>query len=175
MFKRFFVFGSLVAALILLGCSGEKRPNGFPKIYSSSITVLDDSGPVEGVKITLFEKENNCPWPVGGTTGSSGKAELVTYGKFKGAPVGNFIVVLSKNEIEDADQMPNGNDDTAIDKSKPKKTSFRIFSLIDSKYSDRDTTPLTIKIDEGGANETFKLGKPIRQHIDTIRTDKPES
>lgn len=174
--KIFFAFCFAFMVLILVGCSGEKRPDGFPKIYPSSITVSDDNGPLSDIKISLFAKEGNCPWPIGGTTNASGKADLVTYGKFKGAPAGEFIVVLAKSEIEDAHLMPKGNDDgiVEVNTQKPQKTSFRVFSLIDPKYSDKATSPLTMKIEQRGANETFKLGKPVRAHVSTIRTDQPE-
>ncbi|MDO5581116.1 MAG: hypothetical protein Q4G69_08255 [Planctomycetia bacterium] len=174
MSRSFPLFGILFSVLILFGCAGEKRPDGFPKIYPASITVLDDNGPIANVKISLFSKEGNCPWPIGGTTNASGEAELFTYGKFRGAPSGDFIIVLKKSEIEDADQMPKGNDDSGSPKAKPTKTSFRVFALIDPVYSEKGTTPLTMKIEGSGSRETFKLGKPVRKQTGTIRTDTIE-
>ena len=174
MFRFFTTVGLALTILVLSGCSGEKKPKDFPKIYSSSITVLNDDGPVDNVKVTLFAKDNNCPWPIGGTTDSSGVATLYTYGKFQGAPAGEFNVVLSKNEIENADQMSTGSDDDGGEKKPAQKSSFRVFSLIDPKYSDKKTTPLTLKIEKGGIKETFKLGPPVRKQTETIRTDLDE-
>lgn len=174
MLKTFVTFALILTITFLLGCSGEKRPEGFPPIYSTVITVLDDNGPVSDIQVSLFDKEKESPWPVGGVTNATGEARLFTYGKFKGAPKGTFTVVLSKSEIEDADQMPQGNDDGSMGNAKPKKTSFRVFSLVDPKFSSRETSPLELKIERRGQHETFNLGKSVRTQIDTIRTDKKE-
>lgn len=175
MLKKTLVMFALTFALIFLsGCSGDKRPDGFPKIYSTTITVLDDNGPVSDVQISLFANEGDCPWPVGGVTNAAGEAQLFTYGKFKGAPKGTFTVVLSKSEVEDADQMSKGNDDGSSSKAKPRKTSFRVFSLVDPQFSLKESSPFKIKIEGRGQNEILKIGKPVRKQIDTIRTDIKE-
>lgn len=152
----------VVVFSLLIGCSGEKRPEGMPKLYPCSITVLQEGKPLENASIDLIMKNGSFKWPVSGTTDSSGVAELRTHGLYPGAPSGTFTVTIEKREPE-SDPRPILD---PVMGSNPKP--IKIFSFVDQKYTDPKTTPLEITIEQKSLKKEFDLGKPIRKHVDTL-------
>jgi len=113
---------------------------------------------VSDVSIRLVPKIAS-EWPVSSITNADGKANLVTYGQFAGAPAGEYTVVLSKTVSEE------------VEPAKDEYTSgvTKIYSLIDEKYTKPETSTLEITIEKKRSSQTFDAGKPVRVLVDTIR------
>ena len=158
------IFCCGLAILLTTGCGGPKKPAGFPDLIPCTITVTQENAPVSGVTVRLIPKEEeaNTKWPSLGLTDESGEAEIMTYGKFAGVPAGNYRIVLTKIEEEGR---------VEYDETKPNQTipPIKQFSLIDVKYTKKDTTTLELNIEKKSVKETFDVGKPVRVLFNTIK------
>ena len=150
-----------VVIVLVTGCGGPKRPDGFPALYSCSVTVTQGNAPLEGVNVTLRNPEISGKWSISGMTDASGVAKIRTHGQFPGAPMGTFKVVLSKSVSEGGSR---GDDMGAP----PSKEPTRIYSLIDKQYLQEETTPLQIDVQKKGASPSFDIGAPVRILLETI-------
>jgi hypothetical protein len=158
MFKpfRYVVFLCLCVSF-LLGCHKSPRPEGLPDLHSCTITVTQNGNPVADVSVQLIAKEESV-WPVTGTTDTSGNAVLVTYGQFRGVPIGDYIVVLSKRSTEPktpANEYVSG--------------VTEVYSLIDIKYTESETSPLEMSVKKRHNTMSFEIGSPVLVLVDTIR------
>jgi hypothetical protein len=141
----------------LSGCNQSQRPKGLPNLHPCTITVTQNGSPVTDVSVQLVSKEESI-WPVTGTTDTSGNAVLVTYGQFRGAPVGDYIVVLSKRLTE-----------TKTPANEYVSGTTEVYSLIDVKYTESETSPLEMSVKKGRNTMSFEIGSPVRVLVDTIR------
>ena len=156
-FKENFMKSKIAAVLLcfvavsIVGCSGERRPDGFPPLYSASVRIVQDGTPLEGATVFLFPTDGTSPkWGTMGFTDSNGKAVLATHGKFSGAPEGEYLVIVEKKENVTS---PHRGDGTAVES----------FLLVEQQYGNKETTPLKIQIQKRGQNhEEFDVGKPVR-------------
>ena len=121
------------------GC-GQKLPPGMPTLNPCMITVNMEGKPIENVTVRLVS-ENQIHWGCSGITNSSGKAALVTDGKYKGIPAGKYKVLLSRIDTEHREYKG------FIEEAKlpPKKQTV----VINLKYEDEDETPYEITIVDG--------------------------
>ena len=137
--RNLFFYPALFAGLaVCFGC-GQKLPPGMPRLNPCVITVNMDGKPVENVTVLLLSDE--VRWGCTGITNSSGKASLVTDGKYKGIPAGNYKVLLSRIDTEQREYKG------FLEEAKlpPKKQTV----VIDLKYEDVDETPFEIAIVDG--------------------------
>lgn len=149
-----------VAGMILLfftGCFGEKRPEGFPKLYPLSIEIVQEGTPLVGAGVALVSDDANLSrWPSGGVTDEKGIVQIHTY-QYPGAPEGSFKVTVTKTLTEGAqsDILATGKGNTQ-----------KVYELVDSKYSVADKTPLTIEV-KAGTTPVSKLdvGKKVKTFI----------
>lgn len=148
--------GCLVLLSLLIGCSKTPRPAGFPSIYPCKIVLKQGENPLVDATVTLFSQDQSCSWAIGGTTDSQGVATLITHGRFKGAPEGRFVVTVTKTESEGHDQGEF--------RTKP----IKIYSLVDMKYQENNSSPLELVIKKGKNQFEFDLGPPIRVLSETI-------
>ena len=157
--KHFFVF-SFASVLFLSfgGCSPSNRPDGMPPLHPCTVTITQNGSPAADVSVRFVTKETSA-WPVTGTTDASGKAAMVTYGQFKGAPLGEYTVVVSKTESESEGGATN----------EYSSGITRIFSLIAVEHTQEETSKLQITVQKGSNAETFEVGEPVRILVDTIR------
>jgi len=121
------------------GC-GQKLPPGMPPLNPCTITVNMEGKPVEKVMVRLVSADQ-LHWGCSGITDSSGKASLVTDGKYKGVPAGKYKVLLTRIDTEQREYKG------FIEESKlpPKKQTV----IIDLKYEDEDETPYEVEILDG--------------------------
>ncbi|MDO5582167.1 MAG: hypothetical protein Q4G69_13650 [Planctomycetia bacterium] len=155
----FFLFLLLVCAI---GCGGPERPAGFPDIYPCEVRLTQEKQPLANASILL---KSDLPdldrWAIAGITDANGVAVLTTNGKFPGAPEGDFIVCVSKEEIEyGPEKMVQGE----MVKTNPKK-----FLCVEKIYSDSKTSPLKIKIEKKKNHFDFDAGKKIRTEVKMIQ------
>ena len=144
-----FIILSLVA-LLLTGCGGEPRPAGMPKLYPVSITVLQEGTPLAGATVTLVsETPELARWGPMGVTDANGVAIMRTNGRYEGAPLGTFKIVVSKMERE-----PHPNPEWAnLPREDPNSQKYdaielrlKAFNYIEPQYSSIADTPLVIEI-----------------------------
>lgn len=156
-----FLLGVLVLLVLEMGCSRTPKPDGLPVLRSCKITITQEGKGVEGVTVMLSPKEGeNCPWAVTGVTDSGGTAQIQTHGNYRGAPEGTFRVLLSKELIDGANfesmERPSA------------KNPMIIYSLVDTKYTKLDTTPLELTVGRWGARETFEIGPAVREQTEVV-------
>lgn len=147
----------LFLALTMVGCFRSNRPEGLPKLYPCSITVTQDGQPLAGASIQLVDDAIDR-WPVTGLTNSSGTASLVTYGKFPGAPAGEYRVIVKKSNVK---VLSVGDEHTS--------GSREIYSLVAIEYTKGDATPLKIRVEKGRNRQDFDIGQEVRILVDKIR------
>ena len=156
--KRFCLL-LFVSALFLSssGCQPANRPEGLPTLHPCTVTVTQNGAPVADVSVQLIAKEASN-WPSGGITDAAGKAVIVTYGRFPGVPLGEYTVVLSKQESKSdpsADEYTSG--------------TTEIFSLIAVEHTKQETSALRLTVNKGKNAESFEVGAPVRVLVDTIQ------
>ncbi|MDR0335596.1 MAG: hypothetical protein LBI18_00730 [Planctomycetaceae bacterium] len=158
MFKPFcYVVFLCLCVPFLSGCNQSQRPAGLPPLHPCTITVTQNGEPIADVSVQLVSKEESV-WSVTGITDTSGNAILVTFGQFRGAPVGDYKVVLSKRLTE-----------TNTPASEYVSGITQVYSLIDVKYTDSETSPLEMSVKKGRNAMSFEIGSPVRVLVDTIR------
>lgn len=139
----------------LFGCE-EKRPEGMPQLCPVTLEFTQDGAPCVGASVQLVADGEAGKWPIGGSTDAGGKARLMTYGKYDGAPEGNFKIVVSKVERERIGPEPTSMYDSSGEET---------YNLIDPLYGQKDTTTLEIEVVKGKKYESFELGTPVREKL----------
>lgn len=152
------------AAVFICGCQGEKRPRNFPPLVPCSITITQNNTPLADASVELYSKGESCPWPITGTTDAEGKAIMVTYGKYKGAPKGTFTVVVEKKQIENEEEYKKAYDENGRPTTNKK---FNVISFVDPKFRTRESSSLEIKI-EGKTEQTIDVGAPVKVVVDVL-------
>ena len=163
----------LLVVFFLSGCGGQARPDGLPKLYPVSITVIQEEAPLEGAMVQLVAKDEDSVllrWGPTGVTDASGVAVLRTDGKYDGAPLGTFKVVVSKNEREPHPNpewvsLPYG-DPNALRYDELERRRKTI-SYIEAQYSSIADTPLTVEITADTKTYSVDVGKRSRNEVKT--------
>ena len=148
--------GSVALCLLLAGCGGPPKPEGLPKLYSTTIQLTQAGDPCEEASVRLVpELQSN--WPVGGSTDATGTVTLKTYGKYPGAPEGKYKVVVSKVE-----RQPVGSASSSMYEVQKEV----VYDLVNPIYSTPEGTPLEIEIRPGkNVFGPFDLGTRIHQKV----------
>ncbi|MDR2704683.1 MAG: carboxypeptidase-like regulatory domain-containing protein [Planctomycetaceae bacterium] len=142
----------LIFLVLVVGCSGEQRPEGMPTLYPCTITITQDGKPLAGAMVTLYtESSEDRRWSSGGTTNPQGVISIKVLGKYLGAPAGTYKVTVEKQEIENVDS-----------------NSYYHISLVETQYIKVQDTPLKIEVTPQGVNQTFDVGKPIQKRISSL-------
>jgi len=143
----------VVLCLVVAGCGGEPKPDGFPKLYPVSLKFIQEGEPCADTLVFLFPQEKS-KWSSGGVTNSDGVAVLRTHGKFVGVPAGKYKLTVQKYET-----VSKGSQNSEL--GAPIK--IEVYDIIDANYRDPDKTPLEIEVVSGKNKfEPFDLGKKIR-------------
>ena len=149
-----------ILAVLLVGCTPSNRPAGLPPLHPCTITITQNGSPLADVSVWLVATEPS-EWPSTGVTDASGQAMIVTFGQFRGAPIGEYAVVLSKTVSEfNGTRGPDGEIVSG-------KTEF--FSLVAVEYTKSETSVLKMTVVKGNNVQTFEIGEPVRILVDTIR------
>ena len=163
---RFSTLGLFVLIVVCLpGCSGEKTPDGMPKLYPNAcVKVIQDGQPLVDALVSLRPVDKGFTWGIGGRTDAQGVAQLWTHGKYKGAPAGTFKVIVSKKFNEGEKEYTAAlaqNDEKAAAAIK-----VQSFSFVEDKFGVESQTPLKIEIDsssktiEVDVSPAVKIEKP---------------
>ena len=146
--KRIFVIFLLSAVCCLpslfLGCGGDVRPPGFPKLYPVSLKVMQEGQPLADAAVSLRIADGSMTWSIGGRTNEQGVAELWTHGKFRGAPEGTFKVAVNKVVNEGEDEMNEAAN--RGDMAAASRIQVNSYSFVKEEYSSVSTTPIEVEI-----------------------------
>lgn len=146
----FFVFFSL-ALFLGAGCGQRPTPSGFPgKFHSCEISIIQDGKPLRGAVVSLVPVDGSKSWGTSATTDQSGKAEMLTYLKWKGSPEGDFKVIVTKMISEEDPKKPEGDG--------------LFYYTVAEQYGNARTTPFAIKVDKP-TKETFDVGASVKTLI----------
>ena len=154
-----------VALLGMAGCGGEKRPDGFPRLYPLTIHVTQEGKPLEGATIALVTPDGTVPWAVAGTTDAEGNAKMMTQGKYPGAPEGKFNVQILKTVYEGQQEyldVLNAEGPAAA-----QRVEVNVFQYVEDAYTSITNTPVKVevtkstKILEVDAGPAVKIQKPF--------------
>ena len=157
---RILSFTIALAAAVALnsGCGGPKKPEGLPNLVPCQATFTQDSAPLADASVRLVPQGEGADarWAVAGVTDAKGVAVFLTHGQFKGAPVGSYRVVVSKE----------------VSETENKKV--KMFSTVDPKYTNQTTTDLTLDVGEKGASESFDVGASVKVFLEEFdESDDP--
>ena len=161
----FAVSALLLTLTFLTGCTGEKKPDGFPPVYPTTIIVTQEGQPLaEATVLLCAESEALQKWSVAGQTDATGAANVITYGKFPGAPAGDFTVVVTKDVTEKFGEakMVGG------EMSQP---PMKIYSVVDTIQTDQKTATNKVKVEKGKNEFKIDVGKKVK--VLTGDTTKP--
>lgn len=150
--------------VVLAGCSRERRPEGFPKLYPCTVQITQDGAPVSGVNVSLVHPELTARWAVGAETDESGNATIRTHG-FDGAPKGRYKIVLSKTVTEGRGRLGDEHGNRGWE-------DMKIMSLVGKEYETAEETPLEIEVKKA-ARQSFEIGKAERRLVEVIRQGMP--
>jgi len=168
-------FRTLTTVLVLASClcsgcgQGPQKPKGFPEVFSCKITIKQGDSPLEGALVVLFPKSGvGNGWNTDGLTNAKGVAELKTHVDFKGAPAGDYVVMVTKTELSPGD-APDIAPTDPVEYEKwhlIKIAEKRIrYNLVKPEFGDMKKTPHTITITKGKNEATFDVGEPIKEEI----------
>ena len=131
-----------------------------PPLVDCTITLkYSDGKPAQDVTVVLTPVSQGLDkWPSAGKTDASGKAKIVTYGQYPGAPEGEYKIVLKKIEIVGE---VNSEDGTAR-QTEP----IEYYSLVGADYTTPETTPLTLTVGKKAVSENFEIGEEARELVD---------
>jgi hypothetical protein len=140
----------VVAALLVfaVGCGGG-RDSSLPDLVPVSGTVTLDGKPLAGAIVTFLPvgatKGRSCY----GVTGADGRYELMENEKSKGAPVGEFSVLVNKWVMPDGSDFPKDSTQSAMDAGARE--------LLPPQYSLDGSSTLKATVPAGGGTVDFQV------------------
>ena len=166
LFRYFAAFSACALCVAAIGCGGQKTPPDMPKLYPTSVTIVQEGEPVADAIVQFVKKDNlTYKWLIGGRTDAQGVCQLAVNGKYKGAPEGDFVVVAYKTTITESETRKTTPtpEDPAEAQAWAEKVAEEESQLdeIDLKYKKFDTTDLTISVVAGKNEATFDVGPKV--------------
>ena len=158
---------SFVFVLVFSGCSSEKRPPGFPKLYPVSLKVIQEGKPLSEAAVSLRKADNSMTWSIGGRTDERGIAVLRTHGKFNGAPEGMFKVTVEKVINEGEAEMIQALD--REDQVAAKRIQVNSFSFVKDEYNSMEKTPIEIEITRKSKVIEVNAGPAVKMKREYMR------
>ena len=167
--RPYFTLPLLMVVCMLLGC-GQRLPKDLPPLYPCTLLIAQNGVPLERAAIILEYVEGTVPaggqiWFPQGVTDKNGNATIRTNGRYDGAPLGRFKIVVTKLEPDYSRLGPQpSEDDPKYDAWMNRKGTedFPIFLLVEKQYTESATTPLEIEINKGKNEAAVDVGKPAR-------------
>lgn len=147
-----------------IGCGGEKRPDDMPALRPVKILVTQEGKPLRDAVVMIIPEEKGSKWLASGVTDECGGVTPRTLARYPGVPEGKYMVTVSKKYIvpgEFEGPLPNIAEQKRLQTLRGMNIKHDVYCLVESQYADTITTPLTLEVDRGGANETFDVGKAV--------------
>ncbi|MDR1959279.1 MAG: hypothetical protein LBQ54_09615 [Planctomycetaceae bacterium] len=156
--KQYLFPPSLLLLLLIpfCGCTREV-PDGMPATVPCFITVTQDGKPLAEASITLIP-EDGGQWNGGGKTDAGGTARMYTQAKYEGIPAAKYKVIVAKTEFVAG--VPESSD------HRIKGTPDIYYELVEAKYANAETTPLTLDVVKGTKNYQIDIGQSVRIKVE---------
>ena len=145
----------LIVMLLSGGC--QKRPEGLPKPYPTTVTVTNAGQAIEGAKVTLLPATALPSVTIYGDTDANGKAVIHSLCEgliFEGAPQGEYRVVVSKTPDVQIPEELSSNMATPPEvraaNQKKIEALFEENRIIPASLESAESTPLTLSVAEKG-------------------------
>ena len=157
----------LLVLVAVFGASCTKAPEGMPKTYPCTITVIKDSAPVADAMIVLYTENPVANLVSSGMTDSSGNARIVSLYKnyqAKGAPVGSYKVTITKLQHVEVKETPNEIAEMSPDKQAAltqwiQEQRAALPKIVPDALTQDDTTPLFVEVTPDGGRLDVDLSK----------------
>ena len=157
-----------LVSVMTTGC-GESLPPGMPKLYPTSITVIQEGEPLEGAMVLLIPEDASLnDWGPGGITNASGVAVMLTNGQYRGAPLGKYKVTVTKTEREPHPHPEWANlpmNDPNFRQFLRISESLKAYNHVELNFGSRDRTPLQVEVTAGQRTHSVDVGARIRTEI----------
>lgn len=153
---------SVILLLVLSGGCGRNLPDGMPALQPTIIRLTQEGQPVQNVRINIYPEDGELQrWGASGKTDASGKADLYTQGRYAGAVIGRFRIVVQKAELEPS-KFTGEVTDLRRAEFERMESARKAYHLIDPVYAGIETTPLSFEVTKGRNDLSFDLGKSVR-------------
>ena len=161
-----------IASLLYLGYSDvltvqnsdkRSRPRNLPALQECQLVFMQEGKPLANAVISL---RSTVPaqqhWAIGGFTDGHGRVTLLTHTFFEGVPRGEYRVLVSKYDIV-VPQVQNfpTNIEEQVEINNHIEQLTRVFSLVEHKFSQKETTPLSLQITSGSNHAVFDVGEKV--------------
>jgi hypothetical protein len=154
---RFFLC-FLLCGFFLTGCKHQKHPEDIPELHTVSVTVFQETKPVENALVMFYPVNKDSRWTAGGQTNKKGVVKLMTHGLYQGVVADEYSVTISKIWT----------DENAMEKIGTNTLIPQRYHLIDPKYELPKTTPLKIQI-EKKTSVSFDVGQAVKIQIPYVQ------
>ncbi|MDR3196824.1 MAG: hypothetical protein LBU34_03045 [Planctomycetaceae bacterium] len=165
----FFLITIFSHIIFFIGCNqGRVRPPGLPKLYQCTINLTQQGVPLSGASVLLqpLSPVQDRTWTVSGFSDETGKVEIYTNGYFRGAPRGNFKVIITKTETITPpfpDVMPTDPRERAKLENMIENET-KVYKVVADKFSKAETTPFELEI-KGNTEQIFDVGGVVKKKI----------
>ena len=171
-FSKYSVAAILVALFILSGCNhAPKKPANMPDLYSCKIAITQEEKPLKGAVVRLEPKTGgSIGWRCDGKTNAKGVAEIATGIDFKGVPEGEYVVCVSKTELEPS-AFPDKAPTDPVEREKwrvgvnAEAITRKTYRYVKPEFNDAKKTSHSITIVKGKNEATFDVGEPIKEEV----------
>jgi hypothetical protein len=163
---RKFVFLLLLSLLFpVIGCS--KVPTGLGTLYPVTITVTNKGTPLEGVLVSLVDKEPQTPRGCSALTNSAGVAKITTnLGSYTGNGVvaGNYRVALFKivtlpQELQGGDEELTLPENKRKEREKQRSEFLENNRIIPPLLESRTSSPIELTVEKKSTVLTIDLSQ----------------
>ncbi|MGL4593127.1 MAG: hypothetical protein ACRCUY_00190 [Thermoguttaceae bacterium] len=148
----------LVTGLVIGCSSGQKLPANMPQLTPCCLTIVLDGVPLDGASVSLVPSEPN-EWHAGGTSDAAGIVNVYTNGLFRGAPSGIYKVTVQK-ETPPPPLVGVSQDDLMNPATAKKYANRPATIVVNKKFNNAETTPLTLEIAQKPVVMTCEVQKP---------------
>ncbi len=153
------VFAFLTASVFAVGCAEPPKPDGMPELYPCVVKLTQEGEPLVDASILCLSDDSKLiRWAVTGRSDANGVAKIFTMGKFEGAPLGDFAVVVSKNAAATADAASVSDDLGASGTT----ASEPVVSLVSLEFTEKATTPLRMTVEAKSNEFEFDCGAKVK-------------
>ena len=159
------VIGICALLIAVVGCE-QPKPEGLPPLQKTTLVLQQDGSPLVGASVSLYSEDKSIKWSVGGVSNNAGEVSVKTHGQYLGAPLGKYVVLVTKQEFTKSSLPETAPLDAAEYAEWQRQRDAEVlpvYDLVDPKFGNPKTSPLKIDISKGAKSETFDCGKAIRQ------------
>ena len=154
--------------ITIIGCTNDV-PKDLPKCYPCQITVVQDGAPLADATVTLLSPEMGQKWFPLGSTDQTGTANVLTNGRYHGAPEGTYKIRVYK-AVKGASRFgPPPPEDSPDYQAWIERSGDEVipeYLVVEPQYNDAQKTPHEIEVKKKGPNKiTVDVGKPVKIRI----------